>query len=137
MRTRRELIYAWALATLLSGIPSTAFALLTGGDPMEATRAAGAMVRRPDSIVAAGAVHVGVSLFWSVALWFALPRTRTLLWALLASAAIALLDLLVIAPLFFPEVAALAFWPQFADHLAWGAFYSVGLSLGRPRATRP
>ena len=130
-------LYAWLLATVLSGIPSTAYALLTGGDPMEATRAAGAMVGRPDSIAAAVAVHLAVSTVWSVVLWLALPRRRTLLWALLASAAIALLDLLVIAPLFFPEVAALAFWPQFADHLAWGAFYSVGLSLGRPRATRP
>jgi len=92
-------LYAWLLATLLSGIPSTAYALLTGGDAMEATRAAGAMVGRPDSVLAAAAVHLAVSTFWSVA--------------------------------------ALAFWPQFADHLAWGAFYSVGLSLGSPRATRP
>ncbi|HEY8251035.1 MAG TPA: hypothetical protein VIG70_10540 [Burkholderiales bacterium] len=78
-----------------------------------------------------------MSLFWAVVLWLALPRRRTMLWALLASAAIALIDLRLIAPAFFPEVAALAFWPQFADHLMWGACYSVGLSLGRPRATRP
>ena len=101
---------------------------------LEATRAAGAMVGRPDSILAAAAVHLAVSTFWSVVLWFTL---RSAWWALPASALIALLDLRVIAPLFFPEVAALAFWPQFADHLAWGAFYSVGLSLGSPRATRP
>jgi hypothetical protein len=130
-------LYAWLLATLLSGIPSTAYALLTGGDPMEATRAAGAMVGRPDSIVVAGAVHVAVSLFWSLVLWLTLPRRHMMRWALAASAAIALLDLLILAPLFIPQVAALAFWPQFADHLAWGFFYSVGLSLGRPRAARP
>jgi len=142
MRTKRELLYAWLLATLLSGIPSTVYALLTGGDPLEATQAAAAMLLRSESsliklLLAATLVHASVSLFWSIVLWLALPRRRTMLWALLASAAIALVDLRVIAPAFFPEVAALAFWPQFTDHLMWGACYSVGLSLGRPRATRP
>lgn len=93
------------------------------------------MIGRPDSIAAAALVHCAVSLFWAVVLWLSLPRG--LLWALLAAAAIAVLDLKVLAPLFFPAVAALDFWPQFADHLAWGASYSVGLSLARPRATRP
>jgi hypothetical protein len=130
----RSLFYAWLAATVLGGIPSTAWALLTGADPLEATRAAGAMVGRPDSIAAAAAVHLAVSAFWSVVLWLTL---RSAWWAVPASALIAMLDLRVIAPLFFPEVAALAFWPQFADHLMWGACYSVGLSLGRPRATRP
>ena len=127
MRTKRDLFYAWLLATLLSGLPSTLYALLTGGDPLEATRAAGAMVRLPESIAAAAVVHAAVSLFWSVLLWFALPFRHTTLWALAASAAIAVLDLRIIAPAFFPEVAALAFWPQFADHLMWGA--CVGLTL--------
>ena len=143
MRTKRELLYAWLLATLpLSGIPSTVYALLTGGDPLEATRAAADMLLSSESslirmLLAATLVHASVSLFWSIVLWLALPRRRTMLWALLASAAIALVDLRVIAPAFFPQVAALAFWPQFTDHLMWGACYSVGLSLGRPRATRP
>jgi hypothetical protein len=48
-----DLVHAWLLATLLSGIPSTTYALLTGNDPLEATRAAGAMIGRPDSIAAA------------------------------------------------------------------------------------
>jgi hypothetical protein len=37
-----DLVHAWLLATLL-----------TGNDPLEATRAAGAMIGRPDSIAAA------------------------------------------------------------------------------------
>lgn len=128
MRAKRDLLYAWLAATLLSGIPSTLFALVTGGDPMEATRAAGAMVGRPESFVAAGAVHATVSLFWCCVLWLALPLRRTTLWAVAASAAIAVLDLRVMAPIFFPEVFALAFWPQFADHLMWGA--CVGIVVG-------
>lgn len=131
MRTKRALLYAWLLATLLSGIPSTLYALLTGGDPLEATRAAGAMISLPGSIAAAALVHASVSLFWSVVLWVALPYRHTTLWALVASIAIALLDLRLIAPVFFPEVAALEFWPQLADHLAWGA--CLGLTFQKRR----
>jgi hypothetical protein len=86
----------------------------------------------PGSIPAAALVHCTVSLFWASVLWLALPRSHSVLWALLASIAIALLDLRVIAPAFFPEVAALEFWPQFADHLMWGA--CVGLALRGRRA---
>jgi hypothetical protein len=129
LRTKRALFYAWLLATLLSGIPSTLYALLTGGDPLEATRAAGAMISRPDSIAAAALVHSSISLFWALLLWLVLPYRNTMLCALLASAAIAILDLKMIAPIFFPEVAALAFWPQFADHLMWGA--CVGFAFER------
>jgi hypothetical protein len=121
---------------LLSGIPSTLYALASGGDAMEATRAAGAMVGRPHSIGAAAAVHVTVSLFWCAVLWLALPTRHTTLWALAAAAAIAVLDLLIIAPLAFPEVAALAFWPQFADHLAWGACVGITLEYCRRSAVR-
>ena len=133
MRAKRALFYAWLLATLFSGIPSTLYALLTGGDPLEATRAAGAMLSRPDSIGAAALVHASISLFWALMLWLVLPHRNTTAWALLASAVIAVLDLKMIAPIFFPEVAALEFWPQFADHLMWGACYSVGIRLGRER----
>jgi hypothetical protein len=121
---------------LLSGIPSTLYALASGGDAMEATRAAGAMVGRPHSIVAAAAVHAAVSLFWCAVLWLALPTRHTTLWALAAAAAIAVLDLRIIAPLAFPEVAVLAFWPQFADHLAWGACVGVTFEYCRRSAVR-
>ena len=83
----------------------------------------------PALFAAAALVHSCVSLFWAVLLWLTLPRRHLTLWVMLASIAIALLDLLVIAPLLFPEVAALAFWPQLADHLMWGACYRAGLSL--------
>jgi hypothetical protein len=135
MRTKRDLLYAWLLATLLSGIPSTLYALLSGGDPTEPTRAAGAMLlpsqtEWPKLLLAAALVHGVVSLCWASILWLTLPLRHTTLWALVASAAIAVLDLRIIAPRFFPEVAALAFWPQFADHLMWGA--CVGLVLQYP-----
>ena len=70
-------------------------------------------------------------LFWAwlVATVFSgLPSTLHAL-----PAAVALLDLRVIAPLLFAEVAALPFWPQFADHLAWGALLGGTLQWRRRR----
>jgi hypothetical protein len=122
----RDLLLAWLMASLFSGLPSTLHALSKGSDPLEATRAAGAMLLPPDSdlaaLVAAAAVaHGCVSLFWAGIFGLLLPARRVLPWSVAAAAAVALLDLRVIAPLLFPAVAALAFWPQFADHLMWGA----------------
>jgi energy-converting hydrogenase Eha subunit B len=55
------------------------------------------------------------------------PRRAPVLGALAASVLIALVDLELIAPYFFAEVAALPFLPQFADHLAWGAIVGAVL----------
>ena len=46
----------------------------------------------------------------------------------LAAAVIAMVDLRLIAPKFFPEVAALPFWPQFAHHVMWGACFGFVLA---------
>jgi hypothetical protein len=45
----KDLARAWFAANVLSGLPSTLQALLTGGDYLEATRAAGAMLIAPGS----------------------------------------------------------------------------------------
>ena len=123
---RRDVLYAYVMATVFSGLPSTLHAVVTGADPLEATRAAGSMLAPfTDStatlLAAAAVVHPVVSLFWTAVFAFFLPRRQLVTWAVLGSAAVALLDLRVIAPLLFPSVAQLPFWPQFADHLMWGA----------------
>ena len=138
----RDLLLAWLMATVFSGLPSTLHALATGGDPLEATRAAGAMLLPGDSgtlllFAAAAVVHPLVSLVWTAVFALLLPRRHVTLWALAGAAAVALLDLRVIAPLAFPAVAALPFWPQFADHLAWGALLGGTLQWrARGRAQR-
>lgn len=125
-------------ATALSGAPSTLWALATGGDPGEATWAAGAMWIPADSsrlalFASAAVVHGAVSTWWAAVAGLVLPRRNTGLAAVGLSAAIGVLDLGLIAPRWFPEVAALAFWPQMADHLMWGA--CLGLTLAwRTRA---
>ncbi|HET9578597.1 MAG TPA: hypothetical protein VFP44_12260 [Usitatibacter sp.] len=125
---------AWAAA--LSGIPSTLHELLSGGDPMQATRAAGAMLIPPDAsdvalLAAAIVVHAAVTLFWALVLAFALPRRHVVAWSVGALALVAVLDLRVIARYFFPEVYALPFTPQLADHLAWGATFGAALAWRR------
>lgn len=76
--------------------------------------------------LAAAAVHCTLSLFWSAVLVLLLPRKHIIVESLIAAALIALLDLRVIGPA-FPEVYALPFWPQFADHLAWGGAFGIAL----------
>jgi hypothetical protein len=111
---RSDFFYAWLAATLLSGIPSTLYAVATGRDAMEATRAAAAMFPLSGNVVIdAALVHTAVSLFWA--------------------ALLGILDLRVIAPRFFPEVAALELWPQMADHLMWGACFGLVLQIRRRR----
>ena len=127
-----DALIAGGCAALFSGIPSTLYAWLTGGDVMEATRAAGAMLIPASSsdrelFLAAALVHGAVSLFWTSILVPLLPRRHTVAWATLALACVALLDLRVIGQL-FPEILALPFWPQFADHLAFGAILGADLS---------
>jgi hypothetical protein len=79
---------------------------------------------------AAAVVHAMISLFWSAVLTSLLPRKRTTLWAIAALAAIAVFDLRVIGRL-FAEIYALPFWPQFADHLAFGAVLGAVLEWRR------
>ena len=69
---------------------------------LEATRAAGAMLIPAQSsgralFAAATLVHGTVSFFWAAILTWVLPRERVLMGSVLAAAAIALLDLRVIA----------------------------------------
>jgi hypothetical protein len=133
-------VIAGGCAALLSGIPSTVHAWWTGGDVLEATRAAGAMLIPAGSsdaalFAAAAIVHLAVSMFWAAVLVRLLPPRHVLIGSLLALAAIAILDLKIIGPL-FPEVYALPFWPQFADHLAFGAVFGAALAWRIRRRSR-
>ena len=111
----------WAAA--LSGIPSTAHALATGRDPLEAVLAAGAVLlphetSRVKLAAAAVPVHLTLSLGWTLALDHVGVRTARR--GALAGLAIAALDLGVAARV-FPRVRALPLAPQLADHAAFGA----------------
>jgi hypothetical protein len=112
-------------AAVLSGAPSTAYALATGRDPLEAALAAGAIVvgdgaSKPRRLAAAVPVHLAVSFAWTVALDRALPQRHRVLTGAAAGLAIAALDLGVIGRR-IPAIAALPLAPQIADHVAFGA----------------
>jgi hypothetical protein len=117
-------LLAGAVAAVLSGIPSTVHAVVTGRDPLEATLAAGTILRpgetRPERLLAAAVpVHLALSLGWGVVLARVLPRRPPLVVGAAAGLAIAALDLGVAARR-FPRIRALPPAGQLADHAAFG-----------------
>ncbi len=134
-RTRlREGLVAGAVAGVASGVPSTIHAIAAGRPPLQATRAAGAILAPNGGdrarLVAAVPVHAALSLGWGVVLSFALPRRSPAWWGAVAGAGIAALDLGVFGRR-WPEITALPTLPQVADHIAFGA--GVGAVLDRRR----
>ena len=125
-----RVLRAAVAAAALSGIPSTAHALATGRDPLEAALAAGSILlpweTRPARLLAAAVpVHVALSLGWTVVL----DRTgvRGARAGAVAGLAIAALDLGVVGRR-FPRIRALPLGPQLADHAAFGAIAGVFLA---------
>ena len=122
------------VAAAVSGLPSTVHALATGRDPLEATKAAGAIVAgerapAPVQVLAAAPLHLAISIGWAAVLERALPARHRVLWGAAAGLVIAALDLGVVGRR-IPAVRALPLGPQLADHAVFGA--AVGLlSAGR------
>jgi hypothetical protein len=125
---------AGLVAAAVSGVPSTAYALAAGRDPLEATKAAGTLLVGERAapwaqVVAAAPVHLVVSLGWAVVLGRALPREHRVLWGAAGGLAIAAFDLGVIGRR-LPAIRALPLVPQLADHALFGAVVGA-LSPGR------
>ena len=124
-------------ASVLSGAPSTAHALATRSDPLEATLAAGTILlpaeeRRGRLLLAAIPVHMALSLGWATAIALAAPRGRELEFGVAAGAGIAALDLGLIGRR-FERIRALRLGPQIADHLAFGAVTGAVMRWRRRR----
>jgi hypothetical protein len=131
-----DALAAGAVASVLSGAPSTLHALATDRDPLEASLAAGTLLlangRRPARLLPAAAVaHVALSLGWALVLAAVLPRRRTIAAAAAAGLAIAALDLGLVGRR-FERIRALPLWPQVLDHVAYAV--TVGVVLERRRA---
>jgi hypothetical protein len=134
-RTVSDALVAGAVAALVSGVPSTTWALVTRRPLTEGALAAGSLLlpreRRPAVLVAAAVpVHLALSVGWALVIAAVLPARRPVAWSLLAGLGIAALDLGVIGRR-FPRIRALPQPPQVADHLAYGA--AVGVVLARRR----
>lgn len=128
---------AGAVAAVLSGLPSTVHAVVTGRSPLDAVRAAGTLLLPEDApggrlAVAGVAAHGAISLAWGVALAAFLPRRRPVLWGACAGLVIAGIDLGVLGGR-WPRIRALPLFPQLADHVSYGALVGVVLSRATPR----
>jgi len=141
-RSLHEITLAAAVASVVSGTPSTAHAVVAGRPVLEAASAAATLLpghRERPGVVNGLFVHVVVSAGWGTALGLVLPRRHTVAWGAAAGLAIAALDL-AIARRKAPAIAALPQTWQWADHVAFGATVGWVLSRrgsdqGRQRAT--
>jgi hypothetical protein len=136
VRDRRTILRGAAVASVASGLPSAAYALLRGRDPRSegviATRAIGTLVWPGEPGLARGAIAHGViSLAVGGVLGITLPRRRSIAWGALAGLAIGWLNLAVIARRRYPAIAALPLGPQLADNAAFGAIFAAA---ARPSA---
>lgn len=134
----RDALVAGAVASVVSGAPSTIHALVTRRDPLEATLAAGTLLvprerRRGRLLLAAIPVHTALSVAWAAVLTVLLPRRRTVAAAPIAGLAIAALDL-GLGGRRFPRIRTLTSPPQVADHVAYAL--TVGYVLVRRRSRR-
>ena len=135
--TVRDVVLAGAIAATVSGLPSTAWALATGADPLAATRAAGTLLpgrpRRP-SVVGGAVAHVAIAALWTAAFGAIARHVRIGAAAgAVGGLAIAALDLGAVGR-HYPAIAALPRVPQWADHLAFGAVLG-GVLHRRTRAS--
>lgn len=126
----RDALAAGGWAAVLGGAPSTLWALATGRDPLEATRAAGSLLlpretRTLPLLAAAVPVHLALSLGWALVLDRA--RVRGAVPGAAAGLAIAAVDLGVVGRR-FPRIRALPAAPQVADHVLYGTIVGAALA---------
>ena len=121
-RSLHDIAFATAVASVVSGVPSTLHALVTGRGVLDSARAAGTLVPgrldRP-GLIAGGVVHGAVSAFWGLALGWLLPRRHTVAWGALAGLGIAAISLPTVGRT-RPAIAALPQVPQWADNVTFG-----------------
>ena len=134
-----DVLAAGCVAAVVSGVPSTAHAILTRQSPLDASLAAGTLLlgdgeqRASRLLPAAATAHITLSLGWALVLAALLPRRRPATWAAAAGLAIAALDLGVVGRR-FPRIRALPLAPQIADHVAYAVTVAVVLRRRRERS---
>jgi hypothetical protein len=138
VRSRAAILRGAAVASVLSGAPSTAWALVSGsprdalGAGLGATRAIGTIVwPGTPGLVRGGLAHGAISLAVGGGLGVTLPRRRSVLWGAAAGLAIGWVNLAVIARRRYPAIAALPLGRQLADNAAFGAIFAAVADRGR------
>jgi len=136
-RSLHDVAVATAVASVVSGGPSTIHALATGRGALDAARAAGTLApgrRDEPGLVAGLGAHVAISAFWGLILGRLLPRRHTVAWGAAAGLGIAAVSLPTIGRR-RRAIAGLPTVPQWLDNVAFGAV--VGWLLSRSDASPP
>ena len=138
VRERGAILRGAAVASVLSGLPSSAYALLQGRDPraqgVAATRAIGTLVWPGEPGLVRGALaHGAISLAVGGALGVTLPARHPVAWGAVAGLAIGWVNLRVIAVHRYPAIASLPIGPQLADNVAFGAIFAAASSPATAR----
>jgi hypothetical protein len=136
-----DVLVAGLAGAVVSGVPSTVWTLVEGGDPAEGGRALGrVLLPRSDRtlvlLVAGAPVHLALSLGWAGVLGAVLPPRAEPVSGALGGLAIAGLDLAVLGR-YFPPIAALPQARQWADHVAFGLTVGAVLRATRRAGRRP
>ena len=125
-----DVLLAGAVAGVVSGIPSTLYALRRGIPLSASTAAAGALLGKA-SITRGLIAHAAISVWWAAVLARVLPAEHRIAAGGFGGAAIAALDLGVIARR-YPSIHALPQAPQWADHVLFGATVGAVLDARLP-----
>ena len=125
------MVVAGLAGAVLSGAPSTVYAVAAGESVLEGARAAGTILlpsehRTLPLLISATVAHLALSLGWAAVLARVLPRDHRRRWAPAAGVAIAALDLGVVGRR-IPAIRALAPGPQVADHVAYALTVAAAL----------
>jgi hypothetical protein len=120
-----DVLVAAGVAGVVSGIPSTLDALRHGIPLSRSTAAAGTLLGKA-SLTRGIVAHAALSVMWAAVLARVLPSRHRIATGALAGAAIAALDLGLIARR-YPAIRTLPQAPQLADHVLFGA--TVGAVL--------
>jgi hypothetical protein len=132
-----DIATATAMAAVVSGGPSTVYALATGGGMLDAARAAGTVFpgrRDRPGLIAGLVAHAVISAFWGLVLGHLLPRRHTTACGAVAGLAIAAVSLPTVGRR-RAAIAALPPAPQWLDNVAFGAV--LGWLLSRSDASPP
>lgn len=129
-RPVRDIAFATAVASVVSGAPSTMHALATGRDVLGAARAAGTLLpgrRDRPGLLAGVTVHACISALWGLVLGRALPPRHTAAWGAMAGIGIAAISLPTVGRR-RAAIAARPQVPQWLDNVAFGAVFGWLLS---------
>jgi hypothetical protein len=136
-RSRRRIVEATAVATLVSAAPSTAWSFASSGDlravisdGLRATRAAGVLIPPGGTSLRRGVIaHVVVSVLVGQLLARIVPDRHPVIWGAVAGLVIGIFNLGVIGRR-YPALRELPLGPQLADNMAFGALF--GAVVDRP-----